>query len=124
MKGKEVMSKKVLICDDASFMRKMLGETLEKLGCTVVGEATDGIDVVNKYKELNPDVVFMDITMPNKDGITALKDIMSIDSDAKVIMCSAMGQQCMIVDSIKAGAVDFVVKPFVTKKIAEAIAKV
>lgn len=118
------MCKRILICDDAKFMRQMLKDILEKMGNSVVGEAEDGIDVLEKYKKLKPDIVFMDITMPRKDGIEAVKDIKEVDPDANIIMCSAMGQQGMVVESLKAGARDFVVKPFAVERLAEAVAKV
>ncbi|WP_047151655.1 response regulator [Aneurinibacillus tyrosinisolvens] len=114
---------KVLIVDDAAFMRMMIKEILSKNGFTVVGEASDGSQAVEKYKELTPDLVTMDITMPEMDGITALKEIKKIDANAKVIMCSAMGQQAMVIDAIQAGAKDFIVKPFQADRVIEAIKK-
>lgn len=117
------MSKKVLIVDDAAFMRMMIKDILSKNGFEVVGEANDGNQAIEKYKELSPDLVTMDITMPDKDGITALKEIKAMDSDAKIIMCSAMGQQAMVIDAIQAGAKDFIVKPFQADRVLEAINK-
>ncbi len=117
------MSGKILIVDDAAFMRMMIKDILEKHGYEVVGEAADGAEAVEKYKELKPDLVTMDITMPEMDGIQALKEIRKIDSDAKVIMCSAMGQQAMVIDAIQAGAKDFIVKPFQADRVIEAIKK-
>ncbi|MBO8162465.1 MAG: response regulator [Brevibacillus sp.] len=117
------MSHKVLIVDDAAFMRMMIKEILTKNGYTVVGEASDGAQAVEKYKELEPDLVTMDITMPEMDGITALKEIKKIDANARVIMCSAMGQQAMVIDAIQAGAKDFIVKPFQADRVIEAIKK-
>lgn len=117
------MSNKVLIVDDAAFMRMMIKEILTKNGYTVVGEANDGAQAVEKYKELGPDLVTMDITMPEMDGITALKEIRKIDANARVIMCSAMGQQAMVIDAIQAGAKDFIVKPFQADRVIEAIKK-
>ncbi|MFS8630889.1 MAG: response regulator [Bacillales bacterium] len=117
------MSKTVLIVDDAAFMRMMIKDILEKNGYTVVGEAENGNVAVEKYKELNPDIVTMDITMPEKDGITALKEIREYDPNAVVIMCSAMGQQAMVIDAIQAGAKDFVVKPFQAERVIEAVSK-
>lgn len=105
------MAKNILICDDAAFMRMMIKNVLAKGGYNVAGEAENGARAVEKYKELSPDLVLMDITMPEMDGIQALKEIKKIDGGAKVIMCSAMGQQAMVVESIQAGAKDFVVKP-------------
>lgn len=117
------MSHKILIVDDAAFMRMMIKEILTKNGFTVVGEASDGAQAVEKYKELEPDLVTMDITMPEMDGITALKEIKKIDPNARVIMCSAMGQQAMVIDAIQAGAKDFIVKPFQADRVIEAIKK-
>lgn len=114
---------KVLIVDDAAFMRMMIKEILTKNGFEVVGEANDGLQAVEKFKELLPDLVTMDITMPEMDGITALKEIKKIDANAKIIMCSAMGQQAMVIDAIQAGAKDFIVKPFQAERVLEAINK-
>ena len=118
------MGKQILICDDAAFMRMMLKDILVKEGYEVVGEAVNGADGVEKYNSLKPDLVTMDITMPDMDGITALKAIKQCDPSAKVIMCSAMGQQAMVVESIQAGARDFIVKPFQKDRVIEAIKKV
>lgn len=117
------MANTVLVVDDAAFMRMMIKEILSKNGYTVVGEASDGAQAVEKYKELSPDLVTMDITMPEMDGITSLKEIKKIDPSAKVIMCSAMGQQAMVIDAIQAGAKDFIVKPFQADRVIEAIRK-
>jgi two-component system chemotaxis response regulator CheY len=114
---------RILICDDAAFMRMMLKDILVKEGYEVVGEAVNGADGVEKYNSLKPDLVTMDITMPEMDGIAALKAIKASDPSAKVIMCSAMGQQAMVVESIQAGAKDFIVKPFQRDRVAEAIRK-
>ena len=118
------MAKNILICDDAAFMRMMIKNVLAKGGYNVVGEAENGAKAVEKYKELSPDLVLMDITMPEMDGIQALKEIKGIDAGAKVIMCSAMGQQAMVVESIQAGAKDFIVKPFQEDRVLEAVKKV
>lgn len=118
------MGKRVLIVDDAAFMRMMIKNVLTKGGYNVVGEAENGAKAVEKYKELSPDLVLMDITMPEMDGIQALKEIKKIDGGAKVIMCSAMGQQAMVVESIQAGAKDFIVKPFQEDRVLEAVKKV
>ncbi len=118
------MSAKILIVDDAAFMRMMIKNILVKEGYDVVGEAENGAQAVEKYKELNPDLVTMDITMPEMDGISAVKEIMKINSGAKVVMCSAMGQQAMVIDAIQAGAKDFIVKPFQADRVIEAISKV
>lgn len=104
-------------------MRMMIKDILTKNGYEVVGEAADGMQAVEKYNELRPDLVTMDITMPEMDGITALKQIKSIDPNAVVIMCSAMGQQAMVIDAIQAGAKDFIVKPFQADRVIEAIQK-
>lgn len=118
------MAKSVLVVDDASFMRMMIKDILTKNGFDVVGEAENGQVAVQKYKELNPDIVTMDITMPEMDGIQALKSIREIAADAKVIMCSAMGQQGMVIEAIQSGARDFIVKPFDADRVVEAINKV
>ena len=118
------MAQNVLICDDAAFMRMMIKNVLTKGGYNVVGEAENGAKAVEKYKELSPDLVLMDITMPEMDGIQALKEIKKIDGGAKVIMCSAMGQQAMLVEPIQAGAKDFIVKPFQEDRVLEAVKKV
>ncbi|MDX8046948.1 response regulator [Gracilibacillus sp. S3-1-1] len=118
------MAKSVLIVDDAAFMRMMIKDILTKNGYDVVGEAENGQEAVDKYKELQPDLVTMDITMPEKDGITALKEILGLNGGANIIMCSAMGQQAMVIDAIQAGAKDFIVKPFQADRVIEAISKV
>lgn len=115
------MGKTVLVVDDAAFMRMMIKDILVEHGYIVIGEADDGFEAVDKYKELAPDLVTMDITMPEKDGITALEEIIKLDEGATVIMCSAMGQQALVVDSLKAGAKDFVVKPFQAEQVIKAI---
>ena len=118
------MGKKILLVDDAAFMRMMLKDILTKNGYEVIGEAENGAKAVEKYGELKPDLVTMDITMPEMDGISALKNIRSIDSNAKVVMCSAMGQQSMVIEAIQAGARDFIVKPFQADRVLEAVKKV
>lgn len=115
--------KKVLIADDASFMRMMLRNILEKHNYVVVGEAVNGADAVQKYMALRPDVVTMDITMPEMNGIEAVKAIRVFDKEAKIVMVSAMGQQSMVMDAIKNGAKDFIVKPFDEQKIIESVSK-
>ena len=117
------MSKRILVVDDAAFMRMMIKDILTKNGYEVVAEASDGMQAVEKYLELQPDLVTMDITMPEMDGITALKKIKEVDPNAVVIMCSAMGQQAMVIDAIQAGAKDFIVKPFQADRVIEAIKK-
>lgn len=118
------MAKKVLIVDDAAFMRMMIKNILIEDGFEIVGEAKNGKEAIELYKELEPDLVTMDITMPDMDGIEAVKEILKIDKDARVIMCSAMGQQAMVIDAIQAGAKDFIVKPFKPDRVLTAIRKV
>jgi len=118
------MGKKILIVDDAAFMRMMIKDILVKNGYEIAGEAENGARAIEKYKELMPDLVIMDITMPEVDGIKAVKEIKKISPDAKIIMCSAMGQQAMVIESIQAGARDFIVKPFQAERVIEAIKKV
>jgi two-component system, chemotaxis family, chemotaxis protein CheY len=117
------MAQKILIVDDAAFMRMMIKDILSKNGYEIVGEAADGMQAIEKFKETQPDLVTMDITMPEMDGITALKEIKKLNPSAKVIMCSAMGQQAMVIDAIQAGAKDFIVKPFQADRVLEAISK-
>ena len=118
------MANKILIVDDAAFMRMMIKDILTKNDYEVVGEAENGLKAIEKYKELMPDLVLMDITMPELDGIQAVRLIKEYDSNAKVVMCSAMGQQAMVIESIQAGAKDFIVKPFQADRVIEAIQKV
>lgn len=115
---------RVLIVDDAAFMRMMIRDMLKKLGYVVAGEADNGFHGVQMYKELKPDLVTMDVTMPEMDGVEAVKEIMAFDKNAKIIMVSAMGQQAIVMDCIKAGARDFIVKPFNIDRVEEAIKKV
>lgn len=115
------MSHTVLVCDDAVFMRTMLGDILQQAGFTVVGEADSGAKAVAKYKELRPDLVTMDIIMPDMGGIEAVREITTFDPDAKVVMCSAMGQQALVVEAIEAGAKDFVVKPFQPSRVLDSV---
>lgn len=118
------MGKRILIVDDAAFMRMMIKDIVSKNGYEVVGEASNGVEALEMYTQFRPDIVTMDITMPEKDGISAVKDIMAMDSTAKVIMCSAMGQQSLVMDAIKAGARDFLVKPFKPDRVIQALDKV
>lgn len=118
------MAKNILICDDAAFMRMMIKDILTKNGYNIAGEAENGAKAVEKYNELKPDLVLMDITMPEMDGIQALKKIKEADPGASVIMCSAMGQQAMVIESIQSGAKDFIVKPFQQDRVLEAVRKV
>ncbi|HNZ27276.1 MAG TPA: response regulator [Spirochaetota bacterium] len=117
------MSARVLIVDDLAFIKLIIRDTLEKTGFEVAGEASNGLEAVELYKRLKPDIVLMDITMPRMDGIQALQEIMKSDSSAKVIMCSALGQQKLIIQSIQLGAKDFIVKPFKPERIVGAIKK-
>jgi len=118
------MAKNILIVDDAAFMRMMIKDILTKNGYNVVGEAENGAKAIEKYGELKPDLVLMDITMPEVDGIAALKKIKGSDPNALIIMCSAMGQQAMVIESIQAGAKEFIVKPFQPDRVLEAVKKV
>lgn len=118
------MAKNILVVDDAAFMRMMIKDILTKNGYNVVGEAENGIKACDKYAELKPDLVLMDITMPEMDGIAALKKIKAYDPGAMVIMCSAMGQQAMVIEAIQGGAKDFIVKPFQADRVIEAVKKV
>lgn len=118
------MDKKILIVDDAAFMRMMIKDTLTKNGYTQIVEAADGEQAILQYEAEQPSLVIMDITMPNKTGIEALKDIKKKDSSAKIVMCSAMGQESMVVEAIKLGALDFIVKPFKPDRILQTVAKI
>ena len=112
---------KILIVDDAAFMRKVIRDMLAKNGYDDVTEAVDGKDAVEKYFELKPDLVLMDITMPNMDGLEALKAIRAKDGNANVVMCSAMGQEAMVVEAVQAGIKDFIVKPFKEDRLMKAV---
>ena len=118
------MSLKVLVCDDALFMRTMVKDILTQAGFTVVGEAETGQQAVEKYRTLRPDLVTMDIIMPDMGGIEAVKEIMKFDPQARILMCSAMGQQALVSEAIQAGAKDFVVKPFQPSRVLEAVQRV
>lgn len=113
----------ILLADDISFIKLVQKEVLEKEGYEIIGEASDGIEVVEKYKKLKPDVVIMDITMPRMDGLNAMRAILRLDPNARIIVCSALGQHRLIIEAIKAGARDFIVKPFEPKRLALAIQK-
>jgi two-component system chemotaxis response regulator CheY len=114
---------RVLVVDDAAFMRKMVTDALSGGGHEIVGEAGNGAEAVQRYQELRPDVTTLDITMPEKDGLTALKEIIAVDPGARVVMCSALGQESKVLESIKLGAKDFVVKPFQADRVLSAIDK-
>ena len=118
------MAKKIMLVDDAAFMRMMIKDTLTKNGYTEVDEAADGEIAVQMYSDVKPDLVFMDITMPNKTGIEALKEIKMMDPGATVVMCSAMGQESMVMDAVRSGAKDFIVKPFKADRILSTIQKI
>jgi two-component system chemotaxis response regulator CheY len=115
---------RVLVCDDAIFMRTMISDILSGAGYEVVGEAETGVQAIARYKELKPDLVTMDIVMPDMGGIDAVREITKFDPNAKVLMCSAMGQQALVVEAIQAGAKDFVVKPFQPSRVLEAVQRV
>lgn len=115
---------KILLVDDAAFMRKVIKDALTKNGYTDLHEAVDGMDAVEKYEELKPDLVIMDITMPNMDGLEALKAIRGKNSNANVVMCSAMGQESMVIDAIQSGAKDFIVKPFKPDRILKTVSSI
>src|SRR3954468_10500269 len=114
---------RVLVVDDAAFMRKMVSDALAKGGHEVVGEAGNGVEAIARYQELKPDLMTLDITMPEKDGLSALADIMGTDPSARVVMCSALGQESKVLEAIKLGAKDFVVKPFQADRVIEAVGK-
>lgn len=118
------MAKKILVVDDAAFMRKMITDTLSKNGYEELFEAVDGADAVEKYGEVGPDLVIMDITMPNMDGLEALKAIKGKDANANIVMCSAMGQEGMVMDAVRSGAKDFIVKPFKPDRLLKTVSNI
>lgn len=118
------MDKKIMIVDDAAFMRMMIKNALSGAGYSNLLEAGDGKIAVDMYQSEKPDLMIMDITMPNMDGLQALQAIKAMDKDAKIVMCSAMGQEAMVVDAIRFGALDFIVKPFKPDRILQTVAKV
>ena len=117
------MAINIMIVDDLAFIKLLLKDLIEKAGFRVIGEASDGEEAINMYQEKRPDLVLLDITMPKMDGITALKKILALDPDAKIIMCSALGQQRLIVQAIQLGAKDFIVKPFRPERVITSIKK-
>ena len=118
------MAQRVLVCDDAIFMRTMISDILSGAGYEVVGEAETGVQAIERYRALRPDLVTMDIVMPDMGGIDAVREIVKEDANAKILMCSAMGQQALVVEAIQAGAKDFVVKPFQPSRVLEAVQRV
>lgn len=118
------MKARVLVVDDAIFMRKMISDILEGNGMEIVGEADTGALGVEKYKELKPDLVTMDIIMPEMNGIDAVRQIMANDSQARIVMCSALGQQALVQDALTAGAKDFLIKPFNPSRVIEVVTKI
>ena len=115
---------RVLVVDDAAFMRMTLQQALEAHGHIMIGEAEDGVEAIKKFAELKPDVVILDISMPQMNGLETLKRIRILSPDAKVIICSAIGYQGMLAEAIELGASDFIVKPFTAMQLAEAIDKI
>ena len=118
------MKARVLVVDDAIFMRKMISDILEGHGMEIVGEADNGQLAVEKYKELNPDLVTMDIIMPEMNGIDSVREIMAVDPQARIVMCSALGQQALVQDALAAGAKDFLIKPFNPSRVIEVVTKI
>jgi len=118
------VSHTVLVCDDAIFMRTMISDILGGAGYEIVGEAETGVQAIEQYKHLKPDLVTMDIVMPDLGGIEAVREIVKFDPAARILMCSAMGQQALVVEAIQAGARDFVVKPFQPSRVLEAVQRV
>ena len=117
------MAARILVVDDAQFMRMMLKNILSGAGYEIVGEGENGVQAIEKFKQLNPDLVVMDMIMPEMGGIDAVREMIKIDPAAKVLMCSAMGQQALVVEAIQVGAKDFIVKPFQPAGVLEAVAK-
>ena len=118
------MDKKILLVDDAAFMRMMIKDALTKNGYTNILEAADGEAACATYAAEKPDLIIMDITMPNKTGIEALRDIKASDPGAKIVMCSAMGQETMVIDAIRSGAKDFIVKPFKGERVLKTVTSI
>ena len=114
---------RVLVVDDAAFMRKVVSDALSGGGHEVIGEASNGVEAVALYQELRPELMTLDITMPEMDGLAALKKIIAIDPRARIIMCSALGQESKVLEAIKGGAKDFVVKPFKAERVLDAVSK-
>jgi two-component system, chemotaxis family, chemotaxis protein CheY len=114
---------RVLVVDDAAFMRKVVSDALASGGHEVIGTAGNGVEAIDRFRELKPELTMLDITMPEKTGLEALAEIMAIDPSARVLMCSALGQESKVIESIKLGAKDFVVKPFQPDRLLEAVGK-
>lgn len=114
---------RVLVVDDTAFMRRVVSDALRAGGHEIVGEAANGEEAVQQHAELRPEVTTLDITMPVKDGLTALREIMMADPGARIVMCSALGQDAKVMEAIKAGARDFVLKPFTPERVLEAVGK-
>ena len=114
---------RILIADDASFMRQMIREIVEPEGFEIVAEAADGVEAVEQYESFRPDLVMMDIVMPKRSGIDAVKGILEVDPTACVVMCSALGQESLVTKSLQAGAKDFIVKPFMPEAVLETLGK-
>ena len=117
------MKGRVLIVDDASFMRQMIREIIEPEGFEIVAEAADGVEAVAQFEAMQPDIVTMDIVMPKRSGIDAVKGILELDPDARVVMCSALGQESLVMEALQAGAKDFIVKPFKPEAVLETLNK-
>jgi two-component system chemotaxis response regulator CheY len=124
LKGDKTVKARVLVVDDAIFMRKMISDILEGNDMEIVGEADTGASAVERYKELKPDLVTMDIIMPEMNGIDAVKEIMAVDSQARIVMCSALGQQALVQEAMGAGAKDFLIKPFNPARVIEVVTKI
>ena len=114
---------RILVADDASFMRQMIREIIEGEGHEVVAEASDGIEAVDRFKEHHPDLVTMDIVMPRRSGIDAVKVIRELDGSANIVMCSALGQESLVAEAMEAGAIDFIVKPFKPEAVIRTVCK-
>ena len=115
---------KILVADDASFMRQMIRDIIEPEGFEVIGEAADGVEVIEKYKELEPELVMLDIVMPRKSGMDAVRELVALDPSAKIVMCSALGQEALVMEAMQAGAKDFIVKPFKPDAVLATLRKV
>lgn len=118
------MNRTVLICDDAIFMRTMVGDILQQAGFEIIGEAETGVQAVEKYRQLRPDLVTMDIVMPKRSGIDAVKRILAEHPSACIVMCSALGQESLVMEALQAGARDFIVKPFKPDSVIATLKKV